>query len=193
MSNPTPVPKQSNNGEASSPDTPLGSIPDAWPVVAPEAGTSGSDRTQRRRAPKKKWRRKTKRLLFLIPAILLILVLIAWQLIPRLLPSGDQTSEALRLGTVTRGDLIVSITGSGPLKPVGKRTVSAETDTTLTEIFFRNGDSVTTGDLLMRLDPSDAESALLEATGNLEEALDARTRQAASCPPSSFARPSAAV
>ncbi len=168
MSSPTPM-NTGNKEPGPLPQTVTASpIPDAWPVAGPKDDTP----SKQPHAPKKR-RRKTKRLVFLIPAILLMLALAAWQLIPRLLPSGTQTPVTQRLSEVTRGNLTVTITGSGPLEPAGKRTVTAETDTTITEILHKNGDSVHPGDLLMRLDPSDAASALREATSTLEEAIDA--------------------
>lgn len=116
-------------------------------------------------------RRKKKRILFTILATILILALAAWQLIPRLLVSREEVVQEQRLASATRSDLTVSITGSGPLEPVGKRTIASEVDTTVTEILYKNGDTVQAGDVLMRLDPSDAETAFREAQNNLEEAL----------------------
>ena len=114
--------------------------------------------------------RKRRRLLATLLACVLVAAVAAWQLLPRFLAGKEEIVQAQRLATVTRGDLTVSITGSAPLAPVGKQTVSAEIETTVLEILAKNGDIVKTGDILMQLDTTDAERALEEAEANLTDA-----------------------
>ena len=135
----------------------------------PEApARSGSAR--RTGASKRPGSRKRRRLLISLLAFVLVAAVAAWQILPRILAGSEETVQQQRLATVTRGDLTVSITGSAPLEPVGKQTISAELDTTVIEILARNGDSVKTGDILMKLDTTDAERALEEAEANLADA-----------------------
>lgn len=124
-----------------------------------------------KRPPRLKSKQKARKLIILSVAVVLVIAFAAWQLLPRLLNSGQEEQPQQRLSAVTRGDLIVSITGSGPLEPIGKQTVSAETDATITDILRQNGDSVNEGDLLMRLDTDAAAQALEEAENNLADAL----------------------
>ena len=124
-----------------------------------------------KRLPRLISKQKTRKRILLSVVMALVIAFASWQLLPRLLNSGEEEQQQQRLSTVTRGDLIVSITGSGPLEPIGKQTVSAETDATITEILRQNGDSVKEGDLLMRLDTDTAAQQLEEAENNLADAL----------------------
>ncbi len=115
--------------------------------------------------------KRRRRLWATIPVLVLILALVGWQVVPRILAKPAATVQSQRLAQVTRGNLTVAVTGSGPLAPVSKRTVSAEVNSTLLEILKKNGDTVKAGELLAKLDASDAETALSSAESNLQDEL----------------------
>ncbi len=131
-----------------------------------EGNTPVNGRNARKRRGGKKW----KSAFVVIPIVILILAVVGWQVQARLLSKPAATVQTQRLSPVTRGNLTVAVTGSGPLQPVNKRTVSAKVDSTILEILHKDGDSVKTGDILITLDATNAKSALKNAESNLQDA-----------------------
>lgn len=152
-------------------------VPENSPIIENTIGNAnrieaaGDKSGKRGNARKRKGGKKRKRAFVIIPILLLVLAVAGWQVQTRLLSKPAAAVQTQRLSQVTRGNLTVAVTGSGPLQPVNKRTVSAEVNSTILEILHKDGDSVKTGDILMTLDSSDAESALKNAESSLQEVM----------------------
>ncbi|MEA3408596.1 MAG: biotin/lipoyl-binding protein [Chloroflexota bacterium] len=100
--------------------------------------------------------------------ILVVLVLVAavaggyyyWASRPQ-----KQEAEESQVPTarVRRGDLVLAATGSGSLIPADERSLSFGVGGTVTEVNVEAGDEVKDGDVLARIDDSDAREALINA------------------------------
>jgi HlyD family secretion protein len=71
---------------------------------------------------------------------------------------------------VTRKDLIVSVTGSGSVSPASQVEVKSRATGTVTAVYVSEGDSVTKGQILVRLHDADSEAAVAEAQATLSSA-----------------------
>jgi HlyD family secretion protein len=90
-------------------------------------------------------------------------------------------TPAISTGTVTRGDLVISASGSGTLVPAREMEVGFQTSGTLKELLVKLGDVVEAGQTLAVLDETDLRSAVTEAEINLRLAqitLDTLTESA---------------
>jgi HlyD family secretion protein len=89
---------------------------------------------------------------------------------------GQEPEEALMTAEVTRGDLIISVSGSGVLSPLAERELGFETESGdevvgyVEEVLVEVGDQVQEGDVLARLDTTDLALAVLEADIQLRQA-----------------------
>lgn len=96
--------------------------------------------------PKKPWRKWALRGAVALALLLLILLL------SRCFGSGDEASYVTQL--VARGDLTVSVSATGNLKPVNQVDVGSEQSGLITRVYVDVNDRVTTGQLLATLDTS---------------------------------------
>jgi RND family efflux transporter MFP subunit len=78
--------------------------------------------------------------------------------------------EAIATSTVTRGDLVITATGSGTLVPAAEISLAFGSSGVLTELLVQVGDSVKAGQVLARLDDADARDAVTEAEISLRQA-----------------------
>lgn len=132
---------------------------------------AGSKTGNEGNAKKKRGGKKRKRPYIPILIALLVLAVVVWQVSARFLTKPVETVQTQRLSEVIRGNLTVAVTGSGPLQPINKRTVSSEVDSTILEILHINGDKVKVGDILVTLDNTNTKSALKNAESNLQDAM----------------------
>jgi multidrug efflux pump subunit AcrA (membrane-fusion protein) len=75
----------------------------------------------------------------------------------------EPAGPTLQTATVTQGDIVVTVDGSGELVPAVELGVGFRVGGTLSEVLVQTGDHVKKGDLLARLDTEDLERALAEA------------------------------
>lgn len=80
-----------------------------------------------------------------------------------------QASAAVHTAAVSRGDLTVTASASGSIVAVNQRALSFGSSGTVSKLNVKSGDEVTAGDILARLDDSDAQNAVTAA----QQALDA--------------------
>ncbi len=73
--------------------------------------------------------------------------------------------------TVTRGDIVASISATGSLEPNETRSVFFETSGRVLEVLVEEGDLVQEGQVLARLDDTDLQFQLRQAEANLRAAL----------------------
>ena len=91
--------------------------------------------------------------------------------------TGAEQPAQWRTVTVTRKDLVVSVTGSGSISPASQVEVKSRATGTVTAVYVREGDRVAKGQVLVRLHDADAEAAVAEAQATLSSAR-ARLTQA---------------
>lgn len=112
---------------------------------------------------KKKW----------IKRIIIVAVLAA--LVVFLLRSCNSAGNAILTGsylpsTVTRQDLVVSVSGTGTIEPINSYKVTTLVKGEVLEAPFEEGQTVHKGDLLFRIDSKDIETSIQQAELSLESA-----------------------
>ena len=75
-----------------------------------------------------------------------------------------------RTAEVESGDIIVSISGTGTIKPTESRKEISKVNARVESIFFEEGDVVKTGDVLVKLDSTDYEQTVNSQKNSLEQA-----------------------
>jgi len=75
--------------------------------------------------------------------------------------------EVIQTATVRRGSLVVAASGTGTLVPSGQLDLSFSSGGRLNEVLVEVGDEVQAGDVLARLDDTDAQSQVAQAQINL--------------------------
>jgi len=86
------------------------------------------------------------------------------------LPSQEPPEPTIATAEVQRGDLIVSVSGSGTLSPASEVDLGFESGGYLDEVLVEVGDQVRKGDVLARLETGDLELAVAEAEIKVREA-----------------------
>ena len=84
-----------------------------------------------------------------------------------LLAQAAVETETLQTAKVRRGDLIVSASSTGTLVPVQEATVGFRSSGALVELSVQPGDVVGSGQVLARLDDTEARAQLAQAETNL--------------------------
>ncbi len=77
--------------------------------------------------------------------------------------AGDGDEAAQQLAEVVRGDLAISVSGSGNIEVSDEGKLAFGVGGRIDRIYVEEGDSVTKGDVLARLDTDDLELALTQA------------------------------
>lgn len=114
----------------------------------------------------KKRRKWIKRVL----VIAAVLALLFW-IVVRPMPGGTAAvSGAYQTAQVQRQDLTVSVSGSGTVTPIESYQVSALVTGEILESPFEDGDQVEKDQLLYRIDPGSAQTALQQAQLSVQQA-----------------------
>jgi RND family efflux transporter MFP subunit len=79
-------------------------------------------------------------------------------------------AETIATYTVSRGDLIITASGSGTLVPATEIALGFRSSGVLAEVMVEVGDKVEAGELLARLDDADARDQVAQAEINLRQA-----------------------
>ena len=82
--------------------------------------------------------------------------------------SGAETRYIL--GTVTRGTLVVSVTGSGQVSALDQIDIKPKSAGDITWVGIKAGDTVRAGQALASIDSTEAKQAILDAEASLSEA-----------------------
>ena len=114
----------------------------------------------------KKRRKWLKRLM--IAAV--VLALLFWVFIRPMLSGDTVTLGAYQPVQVQRQDLTVSVSGSGTVTPIESYQVSALVTGEILESPFEDGDQVEQDQLLYRIDPGSAQTALQQAQLSVQQA-----------------------
>ena len=109
-------------------------------------------------------------------AVLVVVALLAaaggWyyystQYLPAQVANGEET---IQTATVRRGNLVIVGSGSGSLIPSAEVDLSFSSGGRLAEVSVEVGDQVQAGDVLARLDDTEAQSQVAQAENNLRQA-----------------------
>jgi HlyD family secretion protein len=99
-------------------------------------------------------------------------------LLVSLLAKGSGRAVAVKIETVEPRDLVASVTASGQIQPQTKVDISADITGRITRLLVKEGDTVTKGQLLLEIDPSqyaaDVERAAATVSGSRAQAAQAR-------------------
>ena len=131
----------------------------------------------RKRPPKKRRRRRATARRGLPPApVLLSLAAVAAVVVAVLSVGSDtQATTSERIVTVSKGVVQSVVSGSGNLEPANQLDVSFGTTGRITKIYVTEGDHVSKGDLLAKLDNASQRVDLAQAQAELVDAQDALT------------------
>jgi len=84
---------------------------------------------------------------------------------------AEEPAEAtLRTATAYRGDIVITADGSGELRPAAEVAVGFQNGGLVTDVAVEVGDQVRAGDVLARLDDTDARQALAQAEMQVTQA-----------------------
>lgn len=121
-------------------------------------------------APVKRKSKKAKR--FIILGVVLVLVAVGIFAVMQLRgrPAAASTGTGYTLATAAKGNIIVSMSGSGTLTPADSYTLKGVVAGEILEAPFEEGDVLEEGAVMYRIDPSDAEEAIRDAEEELESA-----------------------
>ena len=114
----------------------------------------------------KKRRKWIKRVL----VIAAVLALLFWIVVRPMLGGTAAVSGAYQTAQVQRQDLTVSVSGSGTVTPIESYQVSALVTGEILESPFEDGDQVEKDQLLYRIDPGSAQTALQQAQLSVQQA-----------------------
>ena len=114
----------------------------------------------------KKRRKWIKRVL----VIAAVLALLFWIVVRPMLSGGAPAVGAYQTAQVQRQDLTVSVSGSGTVTPIESYQVSALVTGEILESPFEDGDQVEQDQLLYRIDPGSAQTALQQAQLSVQQA-----------------------
>lgn len=114
----------------------------------------------------KKRRKWIKRVL----VIAAVLALLFWIMVRPMLGGTAAVSGAYQTAQVQRQDLTVSVSGSGTVTPIESYQVSALVTGEILESPFEDGDQVEKDQLLYRIDPGSAQTALQQAQLSVQQA-----------------------
>jgi HlyD family secretion protein len=77
---------------------------------------------------------------------------------------------AQQTARVSKGDLSISITGSGSITSSNRVEITPKVDGTITKVYFKQGDKVKAGDLMFELDDSNAKLNVENVSNNILQA-----------------------
>jgi multidrug efflux pump subunit AcrA (membrane-fusion protein) len=132
----------------------------------------------RKRPPKKRRRRRApaRRGLPFVPVLLGVGAVAAVVVAVVSVGSDSQATVSERIVTVSNGVVQSIVSGSGNLEPANQLDVDFATTGRITKIYVAEGDHVSKGDLLAKLDSASQRVELAQAQAQLVEARDARTK-----------------
>ncbi|SMC80757.1 efflux RND transporter periplasmic adaptor subunit [Papillibacter cinnamivorans] len=120
-------------------------------------------------ALKKKKKHSRKRILAIVIPVVAAAAILTFFLTRN---KGEETTVSLTDYTVSRGDLNVSISGSGSVEPKDQYSVVSLVEGDITGDYFTKGQEIQEGDLLYTIDASDLERSLTQSETSLKKAQE---------------------
>ena len=115
--------------------------------------------------------KKRKKWLKILIALVVVVAAIFFLLIRPMMGAGQQIVANLYLSSVAQmQDMTVTVDSTGTVTPIDSYTVSGMVTGDVLEAPFEDGDWVEKGDLLFRIDPGNAETALQQAQLSVRQA-----------------------
>jgi multidrug efflux pump subunit AcrA (membrane-fusion protein) len=116
--------------------------------------------------------KRNSRILIILFLILLISAAAAyfWQGQTAVSAETPNAEDELQTAVAREGELVVSAIGAGTVIPVGEVGLSFDTSGQLTELLVRVGDTIAAGDIVARVDDTEAQQALLNSRLQLAQA-----------------------
>lgn len=104
-------------------------------------------------------------------AILVAIIALVFLILNSFKVFGNAAGNGLvqRTARVARGDLTVTVTGSGPIASSNRDELFSSVESTVTKVYFKEGDRVKAGDLLFELDDSEARLNVDKAKNSLQQ------------------------
>lgn len=106
---------------------------------------------------------------FIFGAIGLVVIAAAILVLVLKLKPASAASVQQRTAKAFRGDISISLTGSGVIQSSNRVSINPSVTGTITKVYFKAGDSVKTGDLLYEIDDSDARLKVANLKNNIEQ------------------------
>jgi HlyD family secretion protein len=112
-----------------------------------------------------------RRVLFILMISIPLAIGGAWYYYDRYLPArAAPPTDSVKTAQVTQGDIVISVSGSGEVVPAAEVSLGFQASGVLKEALVDVGDQVVAGDVLARLDDTDAQSQVAEAQISLRQA-----------------------
>ena len=135
-------------------------IPEAVPAPSPGTEQASAPLWP---GPKKRPKWKKRLVIALVPVALAL-----WVVVRPMLAGPAAAAGLYQAAQVQRRDLTVTVSGSGTVAPIESYQVSALVSGEILESPFEEGDQVEAGQLLYRIDPGSAQTALQQAQLNYD-------------------------
>lgn len=107
-------------------------------------------------------------------SIIIVVLLIsggAWWYVSNNNKKMARSAFAEQTATVRKGDLSMSVTGSGAIMSSSKSNIVAEVQGTITEVYLKDGDQVKSGDLILELDSFQAQLNVKQLENSIAQTL----------------------
>ena len=137
-------------------------IPEAVPAPSPGTEQASAPLWP---GPKKRPKWKKRLVIALVPVALAL-----WVVVRPMLAGHAAAAGLYQAAQVQRRDLTVTVSGSGTVAPIESYQVSALVSGEILESPFEEGDQVEAGQLLYRIDPGSAQTALQQAQLSVQQA-----------------------
>jgi multidrug efflux system membrane fusion protein len=129
------------------------------------ASGDGMSETQDVQAVKGPRKRRTRTILAVVAAALLVLVLV--RLFARKPPARGAAPQVVKVAQATSGAMPVTLTELGTVSPIATVTVLPQLSGYLTQVAYREGQDVAKGQFLIQIDPRQFEIDLQQAQAQL--------------------------
>ena len=117
-----------------------------------------------------KLKRKRMPKLLILAGIIIVLGALAAVLTFKFHVFSKAATIVQRTSTVAKGDLTVTVTGSGSVESSNRVDISPSVQGKLTKVYFKEGDSVKSGDLMYEIDDSEARRNVEQIKNSIAQA-----------------------
>jgi len=109
-----------------------------------------------------------KRAIIIVISVVAVAVLIKSNIIQNKFFAAKKTVTQ-NTQTVKKGNIVVGISGSGPISFTNSSKIYSKTNGTINKLNYKEGDAVKAGDVIYELDPADAQAAIDSNKNNLSQ------------------------